>query len=400
MKTLIYLLIFTLSVGLFAQDQIKMTFPENVSDEELITLSRDTSFAEAIIAIEVMSEKFKSKKIVNVSPLQAPIGIKINQMYWEEALVLLINMNNLAMKINPSSYFISDKIVIEEKIKDPNAVEIDLKQVSISATIFKADKSFTNAIGIDWSTLVNGEVSAAVNFKGANDVASDLITATIGTTFDAGNNIKININSMIKVLEANQKGSLLAKPNIIVLSGKKGTIQVGEDFSVKTTDDAGNVSDQFFSTGIILDVIPTIIEKDGEEAIHLITKVEKSAATPGEISTIITKSESSTQVLLFDGEETVIAGLYNTEENTTRNGIPFLKDLPWWFFGLRYLFGYNKIETSEKEMIIILKAEIVAPISVRRQEKMSTAQKFDDEQTKNKSIKTLFDDRKVTKEGK
>jgi type IV pilus assembly protein PilQ len=48
-----------------------------------------------------------------------------------------------------------------------------------------------------------------------------------------------------------------------------------------------------------------------------------------------------------------------------RVGIPLLKDLPWYVFGLRYLFGYNKEEIRKKELIILLKAELVPQLQDR-----------------------------------
>ena len=50
-----------------------------------------------------------------------------------------------------------------------------------------------------------------------------------------------------------------------------------------------------------------------------------------------------------------------------RKGIPILKDLPPWFFGLCYLFGYNRTETAQKELIIIIKASILPDVFNRNQ---------------------------------
>jgi type IV pilus assembly protein PilQ len=67
----------------------------------------------------------------------------------------------------------------------------------------------------------------------------------------------------------------------------------------------------------------------------------------------------------LNGEEIYVAGLYSNEENIIREGIPLLKDLPWWVFGLRYIFGYDKVETTRKELIIVMKAELVPTIEER-----------------------------------
>ncbi len=204
--------------------------------------------------------------------------------------------------------------------------------------------------------------------------------------------MSIDINTLFTILESHQKGTIIARPSIIVISGKTGEIQVGQDFSVKKKDDAGNVTDEFFQTGVIMTVTPTVVEDENIEAIHLVASVQKSSATPGELSTIINKSESSTEVLLYDGEETVIGGLYDTDETVTRAGIPILKDLPWWVFGIRYLTGSNRHEANVREMIVIIKAEISKPINDRKKEALSTQQQIEEHRIKNQDASKLFNE--------
>ncbi|HCM16098.1 MAG TPA: hypothetical protein DHW79_09200 [Candidatus Cloacimonas sp.] len=98
---------------------------------------------------------------------------------------------------------------------------------------------------------------------------------------------------------------------------------------------------------------------NGEDLIMMKLSIERSSGQPSEVSTVITKSTSATELIMYDNEETVIAGLFDTDEITVRSGIPILKDLPWWVFGIRYLTGYNSVERKERELIITINAEIV-----------------------------------------
>jgi type IV pilus assembly protein PilQ len=68
---------------------------------------------------------------------------------------------------------------------------------------------------------------------------------------------------------------------------------------------------------------------------------------------------------MLDGEEVVLGGLYSTFDQTIRSGLPVLKDLPWWVFGLRYIFGYDKVMAQKKELTILLKTEIVPTLEER-----------------------------------
>jgi type IV pilus assembly protein PilQ len=53
-----------------------------------------------------------------------------------------------------------------------------------------------------------------------------------------------------------------------------------------------------------------------------------------------------------------------------RTGVPFLKDLPWWFFGLRYIFGSDERRTLRRELAILMKAEIVPSLRERAAQKV------------------------------
>ena len=61
-----------------------------ITDEEKITLARETSFSIAIKSIEILSQKFEGKKILNTSSFNNPIGTPLNQLYWKDALKLII----------------------------------------------------------------------------------------------------------------------------------------------------------------------------------------------------------------------------------------------------------------------------------------------------------------------
>jgi len=210
--------------------------------------------------------------------------------------------------------------------------------------------------------------------------------------WDTGD-ITIELETLLRIIEANQKGTIIARPSINVLTKKTGYIQIGQDFSVKTLDEAGNTTEKFFETGIIMEVTPEVLIENGQESIFLSVEVEKSSAIPGNLSTVIDKSKSNTFVLLYDGEETVIGGLYDKDVKKGRGGIPILKDLPWWVFGLKYLFGYETKVYTEREMIVILKAEIINQAEERKSQAVSTEEQIEQERKIMTDTPNLFEDK-------
>ncbi len=169
----------------------------------------------------------------------------------------------------------------------------------------------------------------------------------------------------LSFLNRNRWETIIASPNVIVREGQLGRIQVGSDFSVKQRDFAGNVVEKFFPTGTIIEVTPFVYTEDGVDYTLLKLNVERSTFQAGETTTEIRKTSATTQVVMLDGEETILGGLYSDEKTNERVGIPFLKDLPWWVFGIRYLTGSDKTTTVKKELVILIKAELVPTLKER-----------------------------------
>jgi len=69
--------------------------------------------------------------------------------------------------------------------------------------------------------------------------------------------------------------------------------------------------------------------------------------------------------------------LYETTNTTVREGVPFLKDLPWYIFGLRYIFGFNSENVTKKELVILLKVELVPTLQERITQKVKEDGIFD-----------------------
>jgi type IV pilus assembly protein PilQ len=123
-------------------------------------------------------------------------------------------------------------------------------------------------------------------------------------------------------------------------------------------------------------VTPQIITHNDTTFIHLDIDAERSSAQPDPVSTIINKQQAETEALLLDDEATTLAGLYRTEKTEVRRGVPILKDLPPWFFGLKYLFGYNSQDYQMRELVVLLQASIEPSIQ-DRYDKPDTRNKFE-----------------------
>jgi len=346
---------------------------------------------QAIQALSEVSARLEKKVIIDEKIRSEPINVEIVDLEWRDALEVILKVNNLEYEEYPNYIKIIDR---EEEVLEEVKKEYDstMREVNISAIFFEGDKHVLRDRGINWEALIKrtyeiGDVTYDIrqNLVGA-PTESDIFRTgvTLETTDET-------LTGLLKALESDAVGEVLASPNIQVIEGEVGMVQIGQDFSVKQLDFAGNVTDKFMSSGIILTVTPMVIREDSLYFIHLEVQAERSSVTPGAVSTIIKKSAANTSLFLLDGERAVIAGLYSTDEIVTRAGIPILKNLPWWVFGIRYLTGYESKEYNEKELVIIIKAELLPTLNERELVKLNNIEYIE---SKREELRKKFNTKK------
>jgi general secretion pathway protein D len=361
----------------------RLILNDYVAPEELVSMAKDLPFDKAMLLFSDFSKRYLNKIIVDASNEKKPIGLDIENKYWLQAFEEVLRANAMWYDEREEFFYVyaSDSapvtdakgtVVATPAVKTDSMGKMLFRQrdIRISSVFFNIDVVKSLNAGINWSfsylgdstsgatpTRFGGEFNAGFTDPGPAGLTS---AGFLGTVVPA---IKFsNVKALISFFQNNQLGDVLSGPSIVVSSGKKGRIQVGQDIFITTRDISGNTIQQPVSSGIIIDVTPTVYDEKGIMFVNLDIKAERSTVSAGPT---INKSSAQTFSVLYDGEETVIGGLYTTSETAERGGIPYLKDLPWWVFGLRYIFGYDRTTTITQELIILLKAEVVPTIEDR-----------------------------------
>ncbi len=372
---IISIIILTINLIVFGQSyrSLKATFyPDN---EHVVTISKNASVNQAIDILSKISKQTINKIIVLDQDLPVPVGIEITNLNWYKALEIIAKLHNLELieredfiKLVPQQKF--SEIEVPDILK---GVDFKTREVTISAIFFELDVNKAKERGINWRALFSkGGGSVGIRFGEPSRDIFDWNSSSDSKSLDIGATGDINFlgsiakaTSLFNFLESNQLGEVIASPQITVRDRVKGEIQVGSDFSTREKDFAGNTIERFYSTGTIIRVTPYVLRENGKDYILLDLSVERSSAIPGQISTEVKRTKANTNVLLLDGEETVIGGLFINEEKKERTGIPVLKDLPWWVFGIKYLTGRDVITNARKELIIVLKAKLNPSLNER-----------------------------------
>jgi len=379
-----FVLVFCLTLSLYPQDLLEKTLRGYTRPDEIVSMSPNLPFNQAIALLSKVSESITGKRIVSTVDLETPVGIEIKNMAYDKALLILVQMHGLMYEEKEDVIVVKKKSDNEIERTAKTYADVNSREVKISAVFFELNDTEAKERGIDWQFLlskrgmnVSGEI---FNEPETQQETQDDGTALQVPDFKLKGTGDFNLGSffgqataIFKLFEQEQLGQIIASPNVTVRDNEKGRIQVGVDIGVKTRDFSGNIIETFYATGTIIEVIPHIYTEEGVNYTLLEIKAERSSYIPDATITQISKTSASTQVLMLNGEEAIIGGLFLNEETTSRRGIPILKDLPWWFFGLRYIFGSDNVNVTRKELIILLKCELVPTLKERVAGTPSTA---------------------------
>ncbi|MBM4176634.1 MAG: type II and III secretion system protein [Ignavibacteria bacterium] len=373
------------SVLVFAQSERDMRALAQSSQSGMVTISGTASFDQAIDLLSKTSKRAINKVIISEIPNSTPIGIDIDLMHWYKALQLISKLHDYEIYENHEYLKVVPLKNLTKTVEVPDAlkgVDFETREVAISAVFFELDVNRSKETGMNWKWLLSreginvgselGKTSSSLFSSGGTEGSESSTSSQASSGFSIGANSEFKVLNMMgkattlfNFFESNNLGEIIASPQITVRDRVKGEIQVGADFSTREKDFAGNTIERFYSTGTIIRVTPYVLNENGKNYVLLDLSVERSTALPGQFTTEVKRTKATTNALLLDGEETIIGGLFINEERTERSGIPILKDLPWWVFGIRYLTGSDVQVTAKKELIIVLKARLLPTLKER-----------------------------------
>jgi type IV pilus assembly protein PilQ len=367
-----------------------------IPPEQLVSFLPTTPFDQFIEFLNPIFSNVTGKQVLDPDSRTEPIGVSVTRMQFFDAFELVLQAKGLSFRESERYFIVQDApdepdLTAREDATMASATAVETKpasletpEIKISALLFEVNLSRVRELGLNWSVFLAPPGEGQQGGGDAQDQGPRFklnpkeLGGPVGDFFrsdeiSAPDEIDFgDLARFFRALEDDGLGKTLAQPSVSVQSEEQGRIQIGSDIPIQVRDFAGNTITQFISTGIIVDVIPTLITEPLADTsqgtldfVHLDVKVERSSGRPFGSSVAVDRNTAQTQVLLLDEEQTVIGGLYSTDLTSSRRGIPILKDLPPWFFGLRYIFGRETKTVARRELIIVLQAEVIDPVTVR-----------------------------------
>lgn len=172
-----------------------------------------------------------------------------------------------------------------------------------------------------------------------------------------------SLTSFLSALERVEMSDVQAEPLITTLDNQQADILVGDEIPLRVVDASGQVGAngaaratvQFKETGIRLTVTPHVTTN---RQILMNLKTERSQVVPlaaADLGFSIQKQATTNQLLVNDGETSVIGGLTVTTIQKTRAGIPLLSSLPL----VGNLFSFTSNDENRRDLIILVTPRIV-----------------------------------------
>jgi general secretion pathway protein D len=275
-------------------------------------------------------------------------------------------INALIVKAKPLELAIVDQVIRTlDKAKAEVMVYLELMEVTENSlehagllpVVNASDTSGTYRMG---ATTVNN--TSGMN---TNSGFTKIHTADVRVLFP---------NLALDFLKSNGDARLVASPNVRVLSGESGEVNIGEKISTTqsqlslptsgttatsaaTSSLLGGVGQTSFSyedVGVKIKVKPRV-HNNGEITLELDSEVTtlKSGSTPGRPD--LGKRQIKTMARLRDGETAIFGGLLKDEEQKGLQGIWGLTDIPI----IGRLLGNTNNSKAKTDVILTIRAVLV-----------------------------------------
>jgi len=256
-------------------------------------------------------------------------------------------------------------------------------QVEIEARIVQTTRQFARTIGVQWG--VNGRATNTIgNTTGLAFPNQGSITGRTGATqgppapepqFDAAAtavnlgvtgassavglalgsvNGALNLDLVLSALEKQGQGRLLSTPRVTTQNNVEAEMTQGVQIPIQTVAN-NTVTVTFKDAALTLKVTPQITAAN-----TVIMRISLENAAPDYSKSVnnippIDTQRAITQVLVNNGDTTVIGGIYVSSEQTNKDGTPGLNRLPL----LGWLFKREGVNDESRELLIFITPRIL-----------------------------------------
>jgi general secretion pathway protein D len=248
-------------------------------------------------------------------------------------------------------------------------LDVVLAQVLIEGLVLEVGLNDSEEYGISYlqrkKKLGGGAVGAGALINdtpgGDPDTITDLTTNLFGgfSYFARWGDFSV----ALKAAADDGRVSVLSRPRIQTSHAVEANLFVGETRPYPTSSQNGGIygsyaSIQQLQIGITLSVLP-LINPDGLVVMDIRQKIQDvgdpvTIQGVGEVPSTIDR-EANAKVAVKDGDTIVLGGLISSEKRKSKQGVPFLKDIPV----LGWLFRSSNQSSRRRELMVFIRPTVL-----------------------------------------
>ena len=324
---------------------------------------------------ELAAEKEAQATGIKTEVEAEPLFLKVFRINYESAEQLKANLDTIKSERGSIDINTRTNTLIVQDIKNRLAemerlIEIlDQRtvQVLIEARIVEVNHNSAKELGIRWGGNAIRQTNLGFpSTIGLSGVATDgSITSdaggivNLGTSGAAAGAIGLRLGSVngtalldmqLSALQNKGKGRILSMPKITTMNNKEALIESGREIPYQTTSSEGTKT-EFKKATLSLKVTPHV---SPDNFIRLEIEAKKDEADfanqlPNAPPPILTK-HAKTEVLIKDGDTTVIGGLFKENKTESTASVPFFSKIPF----LGWLFKSRSNSSDGEELLIFI----------------------------------------------
>jgi general secretion pathway protein D len=282
----------------------------------------------------------------------APIGLARNA-----TVVADKDRNALLIVATPAEYSAIESVLKKLDTRPKQvAIEVQLAEVSLTGDFQFGLQTFFEGKITDPRNRLNSSLG-----QGSVAIPSNGTTSVFTYTWKKTDTIK----ALLSLSESKNQVRTLAQPTLITLDNQKASFNSGKQISVRTqtqnsSGTTGSVdSFQYINTGISVNVTPRV---SGETVILEIQQEISDAAASTGPNPDISKSSTSTTVMVQSGDTMLIGGLFNNKATNASGGLPFFSSIPV----VGGLFGNQRWNSDRSEIALLITPRILGTLEETR----------------------------------
>lgn len=391
-------------LNIVAGDDVKGTVTVRLED-----VPWDQALAAILQAKGLGSQRYGN--IVRVAPIET---IKAEQQAKVESKRANEELKEINMMVIPLNYATGSSITeqLKQMVTAKGSVEVDTRtnqlivretddrlaqirelvrqldlstpQVLIEARVVEANSNFTRSMGIQWggsfdastttgyptglffpnSIRANGGMTQSGSEAFFSDsLGQESLLVDLGSPAGSAGAINLSLGSIpglidldarLSAIESEGWGKVVSSPRVTTVDNEEATIVQGTRIPYLSTS-AGGTQVQFIEAALELSVTPHVTSDNKIFMTVNVTNNRADFAQQVQGQPAIVIKEASTEVLVANGDTTVIGGVFSTEESRASTRVPGFSKIPL----LGYLFRNSSRTETRNELLVFITPHIV-----------------------------------------